>query len=563
MSFLQGKADTGNPDGKRTPPVAAPPTGLEKAVITHTAFDEENDAILPVTLTAAPKPGNSRLPLKDVFNFLVLIMLYALQGVPVGLAFGSVPFILKSRLTYAQVGVFSLASYPYSLKLLWSPVVDAVYNKRVGRRKSWILPMQTISGLMLLGLGNIVDDLLDYPEENLHKITFSFLILMFLCATQDIAVDGWALTCLSPESLLFASPAQTIGMNIGYFLSFTIFLALNSMLFANKYRKFPSQKPLVELGIYLRFWGWIFLGVTFLMLLVPEYPAHLRERMLKKQAGGQLTEKTHHTSKDSKLVAYWKEIKAVYITMFKVLRLRNIQILVVILLFSKLGFQVNEAATNLKLIEKGFSREYLSIAVMIDFPFEVIFSYYVGSLLSGSTPLKPWIYGMAGRLFAAAWGHLILMYFPVIEEGNIPKKWFYQVIAQHLLGSFTSTIQFVSMCAFYTRIADPSIGGTYMTTLNTVSNFGGTWPRFFIFYLIDRFTTMECMMDLAGASYTIITEEAKRLCTSSDGKVVIQKDGYYTTSLICLTIGVYVWFVVKRKLKYLQALPQLAWRVSE
>lgn len=48
----------------------------------------------------------------------------------------------------------------------------------------------------------------------------------------DVAVDGWALTLLSPENLGYASTCQTIGLNTGYFASFTVFLALNSEEFA-------------------------------------------------------------------------------------------------------------------------------------------------------------------------------------------------------------------------------------------------------------------------------------------------------------------------------------------
>ena len=67
-----------------------------------------------------------------------------------GLAMGSVPFLLREHLSYAQLGVFSLASYPYSLKLFWSPIVDAVFHPSVGRRKSWICPMQFIIGTTML-----------------------------------------------------------------------------------------------------------------------------------------------------------------------------------------------------------------------------------------------------------------------------------------------------------------------------------------------------------------------------------------------------------------------------
>lgn len=47
---------------------------------------------------------------------------YALQGIPLGLAFGSLPFVLSEKLSYADQADFSISAYPYSLKLLWSPV---------------------------------------------------------------------------------------------------------------------------------------------------------------------------------------------------------------------------------------------------------------------------------------------------------------------------------------------------------------------------------------------------------------------------------------------------------
>ncbi|KAK2836932.1 hypothetical protein FQN49_006573, partial [Arthroderma sp. PD_2] len=48
------------------------------------------------------------LPAPDKRNFLLLCVLYFLQGVPMGLAMGSVPFLLKPNLSYGQIGVFSL-----------------------------------------------------------------------------------------------------------------------------------------------------------------------------------------------------------------------------------------------------------------------------------------------------------------------------------------------------------------------------------------------------------------------------------------------------------------------
>ena len=57
-------------------------------------------------------------------------------------------------------------------------------------------------------------------------MTAFFFALYFLMATQDIAVDGWALTMLSRANVDMASTCNTIGQNVGYFAAYVGFLAL-------------------------------------------------------------------------------------------------------------------------------------------------------------------------------------------------------------------------------------------------------------------------------------------------------------------------------------------------
>ena len=55
-------------------------------------------------------------------------------------------------------------------------------------------------------------------------------------------------------------------MNIGYFTSFTVFLALNDVDFCNTYlRSTPSKDGHLTLSTYLRAWGWAYAGVTLLV----------------------------------------------------------------------------------------------------------------------------------------------------------------------------------------------------------------------------------------------------------------------------------------------------------
>lgn len=54
-----------------------------------------------------------------------------------------------------------------------------------------------LSGLFLLFLGMNINNWLVFTEDpNLTFLTLMFFCLNFLAATQDIAVDGWALTML-------------------------------------------------------------------------------------------------------------------------------------------------------------------------------------------------------------------------------------------------------------------------------------------------------------------------------------------------------------------------------
>ena len=148
----------------------------------------------PTPLTPHKNTGFLDLPMKDRRNFLFLVLLYFLQGIPMGLASGSVPFLLKKHLSYGQIGVFSLAAYPYSLKLLWSPIVDAVWNPRIGRRKSWIMPIQICSGFGMIYLGGRIKEMMvaagASDGSGVWTFTWWWFFLVFLCATQDIAVDG-------------------------------------------------------------------------------------------------------------------------------------------------------------------------------------------------------------------------------------------------------------------------------------------------------------------------------------------------------------------------------------
>ncbi|KAG9754658.1 hypothetical protein KCU98_g7151, partial [Aureobasidium melanogenum] len=516
-------------------------------LMSRSSFTLDNEPP-PTTHPESASKGFTDLPEQDKRNFLLLVLLYFLQGIPMGLASGSVPFLLKSHLSYGQIGVYSLASYPYSLKLLWSPIVDAVWTPKVGRRKSWILPIQTISGFGMIWLGSHVEDMMVKAGENggagVWNFTGWWFALVLMCATQDIAVDGWALTLLSPSNLSYASTAQTVGLTAGQFLSYTVFLALSSKDFANKwFRSTPGETGLLTLGGYLSFWGWAYLLVTLGLAVLK------KEDKTKERDG----------------------IMEVYRVMGGILSLRNIQTFIVIHLIAKIGFQANDAVTNLKLLEKGFSQEDLALTVLIDFPFEISLGYYAGKWSEQYAPMRLWCWAFVGRLVAAAFAQFTVMIFP---SGGTNLPYLCVVIVEHVFSTFMSTVMFVAVSAFHAKIADPHIGGTYMTLLATVSNLGGTFPRFFILKFVDMFTAATCTPpsipppdfkgELITKPFSCALENDRHICVNGGGTCNITTDGYYIVNVLCIIIGIVTfWGFIKPKALQLQSLPLRAWRLAE
>ncbi len=109
---------------------------------------------------------------KDFRNIVFLIFLYFIQGIPNGLGM-SIQLILTSRkVSYSNLGTFSFIFLPWTLKICWAPIVDSVYFKKIGRRKSWIVPVQLLIGIFMLSFARIIQDIVDTSSDP-NKIKIS------------------------------------------------------------------------------------------------------------------------------------------------------------------------------------------------------------------------------------------------------------------------------------------------------------------------------------------------------------------------------------------------------
>eukprot|EP00474_Spongospora_subterranea_P009617 CRZ10075.1 hypothetical protein [Spongospora subterranea] len=456
----------------------------------------------------------------DMNNILVLVLLYTIQGVPLGLTFGSVPFMLQSSSSYTDIGVFSFASYPYSLKLLWSPIVDSIFSEDMGRRKSWIVPIQLMVGLILVTNSSLIENYVlaasgASHHHDIRVLTMLFFIVILLVATQDIAVDGWALSMLSKDNRGLASTCQSIGQNIGFFMSYTIFLALSSPSFCNQWiRKEPLSVGITSLSSYIYFWGWVMIVSTLLIwLFKTEKRSNMKQSLL-----------------------------GVYYDIWDVIQLPAMRSLLVILLTAKLAFSGADNVTILKLVEKGFPREAMALMVFLSFPFDILLPILVSrwARADGNTPLSAYIFAFPIRIGLTLVGATLVYFFPSDpQEHSI--MFYVLAFSIQVLYSFTSNAMFVALCTFFAEIADVRIGGTYMTLLNTVTNLGGTWPKFFVLYFVDQFTSSTC---------------------TDEGVCTIYRDGYYVVCGACACYGLVWWLIMRRRILAVQMMDKSAWKVQ-
>lgn len=268
----------------------------------------------PVTAAALPPANLSG----DWPRFSLLLALYFLQGVPIGLA-SSIPMLLTARgASFSEQALFSLASWPYSLKLLWAPLVDALYTTRfsLGRRKTWIVPVQLLTGSLMISMSAHAEELLGdggAVKPDVRGLLASFFVLYFLVATQDIAVDGWALELLRPENVGYASTANTIGQGAGVMAAYGLFMALDSADVSNQWVRAPLGLPdspvgLLSLGGFLRGWGVAFIITTFIVwALQPETERAIVAQEDSNASGGEEAAGTASSTSSSAVLAARKE----------------------------------------------------------------------------------------------------------------------------------------------------------------------------------------------------------------------------------------------------------------
>nr|VZI32606.1 unnamed protein product [Spirometra erinaceieuropaei] len=613
----------------------------------------------------------------DLSGILLLTFLYILQGIPLGLA-AAIPYLLQSdahTANYKYQAIFSWVFWPFSLKLAWAPIVDSLYFRRLGRRKSWLIPIQYAIGIDLFVLAGKVNAWLGRPagqnwgplgvagDVQIWSLTCAFFGLTLLAATQDIVVDGWALTMLSKENVGWASTCNSVGQSLGYIIAFIVFLALESPEICNNYLRFtpvPGQ-GLISFSGFLYFWGVVFvLSTTVVAIFKSEVAdsssrrrssgddqshllaqdevtgrvplvttrgdgsadeeedglangAVLSSPQVERRESVDFSDNCNHASmlNESRLILQTDKeeererrrrttsdgegdkkedeeterhlsLIQTYHVMLGVLRLRPVLKYIVFVFFVKFVFSASDNVFGLKLLENGLSKERLALMGTIVLPLQAILPLVVTPWSNGPRPLSTYLFAALPRALLASLTVAIVHYMPyfrqVVENATGPPTYVFStafyvlVLCKMLIYSTFSHVMFVCQMAYHARVSDPSIGGTYMTLLNTAANLAGSLPATLMLYLVDPLTWHSCDgIDIARATsiFTNATAAASPVsesvvdawissnatckaaagieaCKALKGTCHTIVDGFYIEVGFCILVGVVSYFAFLR-----------------
>src|SRR5437763_2077215 len=147
-------------------------------------------------------------------RLLAILFMGFSSGLPLALTFGTLSYWLAEiGVSLTAIGLFGLVRTSYSLKFLWSPLIDRLpipfLTARLGRRRSWALVIQFLLALAILALG------MTDPSVDPVATVFAAVVVAFLSASQDIVIDAYRIELLRPEEQGAGAAATQWGYRFG------------------------------------------------------------------------------------------------------------------------------------------------------------------------------------------------------------------------------------------------------------------------------------------------------------------------------------------------------------
>jgi len=178
----------------------------------------------------------------------VISLLGFASGLPLALTGGTLQaWMTVEGVSLKTIGIFTLVGLPYTLKFVWSPLIDRFSLPILGRRRGWILGFQI--GLMILIAAISASSPLNAPL----MVAVLALMISFTSASQDIVIDAYRTDVLHERERGLGAAVYVTGYRIAMLVSGAMALILSETL--GWRLTYMLMAGLMAIGMLATLWG--------------------------------------------------------------------------------------------------------------------------------------------------------------------------------------------------------------------------------------------------------------------------------------------------------------------
>lgn len=167
------------------------------------------------------KATQSQIQIFQSRKMLALLLLGFASGLPLFLTSRTLQaWLTVENVDLGTIGLFSLMALPYSLKFLWSPLLDRYVPPLLGRRRGWLVLTQVALVLTIAAMS------LQKPSQTLQLLAVNALLIAFFSASQDVAFDAYRVDVLEEREMGAGAAVTVLGYRIALLVTGSLALIL-------------------------------------------------------------------------------------------------------------------------------------------------------------------------------------------------------------------------------------------------------------------------------------------------------------------------------------------------
>jgi Arabinose efflux permease len=394
-------------------------------------------------------------------SVLLMGLTFFVSGIPLFLTASTLALWLNEvGITNTKVGMLAWVAFPYSIKFLWSPIIDRVklpyLTARLGRRRSWLLLSQIMLLCSIIGLAQT------NPASNLFLTALFAICVSFSSATQDIVMLAYQVERLNKKQYGAGEAMGIFGYRLGMLASGAGALYLSDFMSWNM--------------VYMCLSSFIALGVITTLYMKEPEPVVSEESLRKEKLAHDYLHAHPHIPRPVAEVCSWL-YGAVVCPFVEFMTKKGWLTAIFIMLFYKLGDNLIGNFSNIFFMELGFSKaEIASVSKIFGMATTILGGFIGGYMIVRLGVLK--------SLFIGALIHgLSMLCFIVQAKVGYNLELLYASIAlEHITGGMRTT----AFLVYQMTLVNPVYAATQLSLLTSATHFGRVITASCSGWLIDH-----------------------------------------------------------------------------